>query len=731
MIFRYSKKRRKKIKKIFDFCIFKFTFVCLFFLLALFDETFTQDVKYEDLKDYFKDDESQPTSKALIDVINKFYISNDIKFDFIIYGNVTNEFNDVINSVRKQLNEDTDSTEIKYISNIKNWNFRFNKSALIFIEEVTKLPDLQLNARKFDIDDSQLDHAQQEKLKFLIYINFITNLLMVNHIAAASSLFNDNYREQKRLVFHLSSFIFYEFILFEDYKTNNLILTANTFYSEDRCQKFGLEVLNEFNKTTLKWDKELDNFDHFNDFYNCLVNFDVENQLEFLLYFNNSKRHTEEKMEKMLQDPNIKFNGVNYELINALASKRNFIPHFSFFKKTPNLTLDKFFKDPSAFKVWRNQIKEFNFTRIGTKNFLPMQALSSLLTLNIIDERFEINYRFSLPLFTTDYYYLISYNDYYTNYEKLTLPFDATTWTLIIYTFGLTFVSIFGLHQSPKWLSLTFFGKGINQPGFNAVGIFFGISQLRLPRESFCRALLIIFIWFCLIIRTCWQSMMFEFMTTDMQKPLPASIVDLRKMNYTIVVHNDVRYNYSLTYNQELIGNKKRPNILEIENISIFYDLYNKTINRLTNTKYAFFVSSIDHAELNETFKRSLPIMENEIISKSYSFLIHKGHIFLNRINEIINQLIPSGILQHLADYGLWYFYRPYDVEIKDPRRILSVYDLEYGFVIFIGVLLLSIVVFICELFSLSVRRQLKNLFGLYEFLRILKVKMKNYHDGW
>jgi hypothetical protein len=77
-------------------------------------------------------------------------------------------------------------------------------------------------------------------------------------------------------------------------------------------------------------------------------------------------------------------------------------------------------------------------------------------------------------------------------------------------------------------------------PAYNALGIFFGISQLRLPRESFSRFVLLLYIWFCLIFRTCYQSMMFEFMTSDMRKPMPESIDDLRKMNYTIVVDRDV-----------------------------------------------------------------------------------------------------------------------------------------------------------------------------------------------
>ncbi|KAG5669172.1 hypothetical protein PVAND_017066 [Polypedilum vanderplanki] len=42
-------------------------------------------------------------AKAMVDVIREFYISNDIKFDFIIYGTPTNHIKDVINEVTKKL----------------------------------------------------------------------------------------------------------------------------------------------------------------------------------------------------------------------------------------------------------------------------------------------------------------------------------------------------------------------------------------------------------------------------------------------------------------------------------------------------------------------------------------------------------------------------------------------------------------------------------------------------
>ncbi|KAG5669122.1 hypothetical protein PVAND_017018 [Polypedilum vanderplanki] len=42
-------------------------------------------------------------ANAMVDVIREFYIANDIKFDFIIYGKATNHIKDVINEITKKL----------------------------------------------------------------------------------------------------------------------------------------------------------------------------------------------------------------------------------------------------------------------------------------------------------------------------------------------------------------------------------------------------------------------------------------------------------------------------------------------------------------------------------------------------------------------------------------------------------------------------------------------------
>ncbi|KAG5679482.1 hypothetical protein PVAND_009047 [Polypedilum vanderplanki] len=678
---RYSKKRRKKDNKNFGLNVFKITFACLIVFLALFVEISCEYVKYKALKDTLDVEPTEPISKSIADVIDEFYIKNNIDFDFIIYGNRTNHINDVINGIKE-----TFPTTLKHIPDIEKWDHKLSRSAIFFMNSLTELEILH-NHSFYTSFGTQFRNLEIKKFKFLIYIEETKSFETVENITQSI---------RHLAIGMLSDMSYYEFLIFND--ENKIVLAANVFYSENKCREINLRKLNKFYKNTQKWDENLDNFDHYANFHGCMVNFRIPTFYEY--FIEGVKSFS--VLNESLSEKNIKFVGVINALLETVAKKHNFTIHYTL-------------KDNN--KVWRS--KNYNLT--------DQNSFGIEINTNPVFYGFNYIYN-SQPIDSYDFYFLISYNDFYTNYEKLIFPFDTTTWILIFFTFTLTFGSILGLHFCPHWIKLIVFGEGINNPAYNALGIFFGISQLRLPNESFCRAIFIIYLWYCLIIRTCWQSMMFEFMTTDMRKPLPQLIEHFLSMNYTMVWDIiTTGYMYSETFTDA-----NRPKDLMLyNNFEEYFSLYEAALNFDTKSKYAFFVNTHIHAILNSTFKNSLPVMKNERITKQSTISMIERTFITQLIDDTINKLMPSGILQHENDYSMWYMHRPVDVEVKDPRRILSMFDLEFGFVIFLGFLGLSIVVFICELHALYLKRQLRNLLGLYEFIRVIREKLKDYHDRW
>ena len=137
---------------------------------------------------------------------------------------------------------------------------------------------------------------------------------------------------------------------------------------------------------------------------------------------------------------------------------------------------------------------------------------------------------------------LVTPGEPYNIYEKLLLPFDEATWICLMITFLIAFFTVFVINLFSEKVRELFYGKGVRTPTLNIMSTFYGISLNVVPQRNFPRILLMVFISFCLIIRTCYQSKLFEFMTTLMRRPPPQSLDDLFMRNYTIYTYENYEY---------------------------------------------------------------------------------------------------------------------------------------------------------------------------------------------
>ncbi|KAG5671331.1 hypothetical protein PVAND_001534 [Polypedilum vanderplanki] len=555
----------------------------------------------------------QPVSKPISNVIHEFYIAQNIKFDFIIYGEKSNHINDVIDEITKELEI---PIKLIQIENLTNWS-KISDSAVIFIRSAENLKKLHKNSVEQSLT---IITETSRKLKFLVYVEEILTFQNLETVV-----------KEHNIVFALfnSDIRFFEFFITAD--ESNVNLSANLIYSENHCKEFAPKLLKSFNINSQKWNQNLQNFDHFSNFYGCMINFAFIYSEEFYIEDIGQHKLTEEMLEKIQllhKYGNPKFGGSLHEIVETLAKIYNFSSHYTSVKLVP---------------------EQNDYIMLHTNNYEVPKHNFYLLSPSIINSDLDMHY--TLPFTDVEYYYLISYNDFYNNYEKLLFPFDATTWLLLLLTFSLTFITILVLRFASQYIRTIIYGKDVKTPGFNALSIFFGISQIKLPTELFCRIILILFIWFCLIFRTCWQSKMFEFMTTDMRKPLPTSIEDLKEMNYTIVLRKFFVTKQFLQFYNEHIGGRERPNFINITTEQ-FHVLYRQVLNGKSTTKYAFFVSVSDHYLLNSTYEVSLPTMENDNIKKEKAFVMMKNGMLVEHLTYVIDRLQPTGVLKHIDEYS-------------------------------------------------------------------------------
>ena len=120
---------------------------------------------------------------------------------------------------------------------------------------------------------------------------------------------------------------------------------------------------------------------------------------------------------------------------------------------------------------------------------------------------------------------------------KLMSPFSTTVWILLLCTLvvGIVVISVVTL-QSPK-VRILVFGRQIQNPFLNLIVGLVGGSQHVLPKRNLSRTLLMMFLLFCLIIRSLYLGGLFEFLQTDQRQPELATIDEIIEKDYTLYMH--------------------------------------------------------------------------------------------------------------------------------------------------------------------------------------------------
>lgn len=254
-------------------------------------------------------------------------------------------------------------------------------------------------------------------------------------------------------------------ILIENSTTRDLNLLALRRLTEQDCQA-KIEVINTFSFKYQKWMKTLNTNSNFYDLHDCHLNIRILS----------SERGGEREDQKV----DLNFNSIilftDYMLY--ISSQKYY---FTYSVCDNDAEADLFI----AFKYIMNE---------------------------------EMYYMNFYTVYTDEQTLILSTGKPYSSFEKLILPFDEMTWIifLIYCKTGLIFILIIKkiINRKTKTVQTFLFGHQVESPAFNMVIGFFGQSQNILPRRNFARFLLMVYILFCLIIRTGYQGIQFQLMCT-------------------------------------------------------------------------------------------------------------------------------------------------------------------------------------------------------------------------
>ncbi|XP_070494572.1 uncharacterized protein [Chironomus tepperi] len=474
------------------------------------------------------------------------------------------------------------------------------------------------------------------------------------------------------LTYEQGSIEHFEFCIVND--NNWFHLVTIEWFTEAACNKPQLVVLNSFNKITRKWNKKLENYEKYQNFYGCELEMGIANK----------KSDVDGACYGVIYDDDNSYfvaKGLKPDIFGILSMKLNFTPVLV---PLENETV----KVNVFFMMIRIATLTIDYWMQMTSSFLQVQDL----------------------ILTTP-------GDLYTPYEKLWLPFDDTTWMLLLLSFLISFISIFTINQLPEFIRVRVYGENIQTPAINVITTFFGLAQHKLPNNNIARFVLINFVFFCLIFRTCYQSKLFEFMTTEPRRPPPKSITDLKKGGYTVYTKSEIQYS------RELIKNEKDlwPEVKEIQFSEFFRILTTQSNNSTAKAcliTTSLILKAYESSFIDKYRWHKIPDYSLQVSQAGFGFL--QNNYFFDNVNKVIQQFTPTGIMGFKIQgcygtirEGFW----------RKGWSVLTIDRLSFGFNIWLGFCAASVILFLSEMLFWVLRLVLRNLWTNFTNRNVKKSK--------
>lgn len=400
-------------------------------------------------------------STAFNEVFDEFYIKFKIQFDIAIINSHLSDVN-TLNEFLSQLKEEN-SYKLKF------WEPDSKVGILrSTVFSVTSCEDYALVHQNV-----KLENKFPNNLKFFFYVE-----------NCGFKIFQNNLKYLIRKVnFYSGRLEIFEFLLIND--GNFLHLATIEWFTEITCNQPQLIVLNSFNKALQKWNKNLENYEKFQNFHSCKLKIWIISDESGALW---SRFEQDKNSQKMIAS------GLIPNFFQLISNNFNYQVTFQETKNDADVCLEIY-----RFETFLEHALHM------TSTFMELRDVI-----------------------------LATPGELYSPYEKLLLPFDDLTWKLLHFTFLIAFIVIFVINRLPKFIQNSVYGENVKSPTLNVISTFFGIAQIKIPNKFFPRFLLILFIFFCLIFRTCYQSKLFEFMTSEPRRLPPKTIEDMRDRNYTL-----------------------------------------------------------------------------------------------------------------------------------------------------------------------------------------------------
>jgi hypothetical protein len=130
----------------------------------------------------------------------------------------------------------------------------------------------------------------------------------------------------------------------------------------------------------------------------------------------------------------------------------------------------------------------------------------------------------------------------FTAFEKLFNPFQFSVWISLLMTVFISLIVIFIINCQRQNVKNFIYGE-TRTPYLNVLNVLLNGFQEVLPKRTFARSLLMMFMAFCFIFRTLYQGSLYQFLQADDSKPEMASIDEMMEKNFVFYIRSTLEHN--------------------------------------------------------------------------------------------------------------------------------------------------------------------------------------------
>uniref|UniRef100_A0A182W4C0 Ionotropic glutamate receptor L-glutamate and glycine-binding domain-containing protein n=1 Tax=Anopheles minimus TaxID=112268 RepID=A0A182W4C0_9DIPT len=470
----------------------------------------------------------------------------------------------------------------------------------------------------------------------------------------------------------------------QDYSHWQAVLMYTYYpYTPDGCERNVPHLVHRFRKRLRRLDQWIELFPNkLSNFHRCKITVCTFHLPPYMLLTHRGRQ--------------LYYDGFEGDMLRALSVKLNF---------TLRLI------EPEAGELWGRTpaANETETVASGCVRLVVTERVNLTLGRFAIRGDRNLVMKSSRSYYTVRMIFAVPVGREYTSFEKLFRPFARSTWILVTLYLLAALLVIYTIQLSRRPYVRDFvYGRGISTPILNLLSILFGGALQQLPVRNFARTLLFLWMYYCLVVRTCYQGSLFEYLQEHKNVSPPQTVNAMVEENYRFYS----LYGSSL-YLQQMATILSRITWLEDEDASVERHLARLSILQEPDT--ALFTDIERVAYYNRFHARDGPVYVANVVLVRLPIGMYypKKSCLANQFDRELDSLLTSGYVSYrLGRYVDYDAFKPPTAYHHAPTP-LTIDHLVGCFETLLGLLLVATGLFLVELLS----RRIVSLRALFTIL--------------